>query len=127
MDKKTVLTHLTVLLIGIAIGYAVTKYWVVSPKAVTIAVVNCLRDFGISETNAPTEQIISLVWQAVENPRRHSWTVSTQSWNEPVGPQFHFDNTVKTNSYGIIGASDYNIPESSQLPDPTNGAINNIP
>ena len=127
MHKRTILTHLIVLLVGISIGYAVTKYWVVSPNAVTTAVVNCLWDFGISETNAPTEQIISLVWQAVENPRRRNWTVSTRSWIEPIGTQIHFTNTIKTNSYGIIGASAYNIPETSQLPEPTNGIIQITP
>ena len=116
MMKKLIVTHALVFAVGIAIGYAVTRYWIVSPEAVMMAVGNSLWDFGISETNCPTEQIISLVNQAVENPRRKTWTVYHRTWTEPAGPMY-FPETNKT-----IGPF-YAITETNETTQPESGHV----
>lgn len=76
--RSAIATHLPVLIIGIALGFVIgRRYCGASPKAVTIAVGNNLSTFGITETHAPMEQILALVWQAVEDPLRRSWTISS--------------------------------------------------
>lgn len=101
--KRLIITHVAVLLVGIALGFAVTKYWVVSPKKVTIEMCNMLSAFGISETNAPLEQLVSLVWQAVENPRRRKWTVKSYSWTETAGPYYFPETNESIGPFYAIG------------------------
>ena len=94
--KRSIATYLLILAIGVALGFVIgRRYCGASPKAVTIAVGNNLSSFGITETHAPMGQILSLVWQAVENPLRRSWTTysgpppSLSSTGTTPDPQFY--------------------------------------
>jgi hypothetical protein len=83
--RITISSHVLTLVIGAILGFAVAKYWIVSPRAVAMAVANWSSSFGISETNVPTEHLLSLVWQAVENPRRKTWyTPTSDSRTQPA-------------------------------------------
>ncbi len=102
--KKNMATHAAILVIGLAAGFFIAKrFWVASPAAVTIAVANWHSDFGISETNAPLEQLLSLVWQAVENPHRRKWTTKSYSWTEPCGPYCFPETNESVRPFYAIG------------------------
>ena len=114
--KKLIITHVLAIVAGVAVGYVVTRHWIVSPDAVVMAVGNNLYDFGISKTNCPMEQVLSLVNQAVENPRRKTWTVYHRTWIEPAGP-FHHPATNDTvgRFYAIGDTNETTQPESGHV------------